>query len=134
MSNIVPSSSNSIAPPLSTSTPLITTAAGSHMTVSNPSVASEEPKNNVSTSGISSHTLSTNFGSNKPEQYLRPEGSSNYTSSALDLRQSPSIVPNGNAHSNPGNMFYYLLKNDADNILYIYYILYIFVNNNDYFL
>lgn len=89
----------------------VVTSSGSQMTGQNPSVPSEEPKNNTSTGGTSSYTAAMNFNSNKPEQHARSEGTtSSYAPLVLDLRQSPSIVPNGNAHSNPGNIFYQFLN------------------------
>lgn len=71
------------------------------VTASNTAIISEDTRN---TSSLSSYpaTITSSLGPKleQPQQSVIHQNS--YTQSALDLRQSPTIVPNGNAHSNPG--------------------------------
>lgn len=101
MSNAVPSSNSFAA--LSSSAVAAVTSANNHVMMPSPSVTSEEPKNNISTSGISSSVTAAVTSNNKPDQVpTRSESQSNIAPGVLDLRQSPSVIPNGNVHSNPG--------------------------------
>lgn len=87
--------SNSLAP-TSTSTVIVSAPA---VPTSTPST-----KINTSVSGNSSHGMPAPANISKPSDLsVRPDGPTNYTP-VLDLRQSPSIVPNGNTHSNPGKL------------------------------
>lgn len=80
------------------------TSSNSTVIVSAPAIRTSTPntKVNASMSGNSSLGMPAPVNVGKPSDLsTRAESTTNYPP-VLDLRQSPSIVPNGNTHSNPG--------------------------------
>lgn len=104
-SNTVLSPNAVVVPSKNVTTSVITSTTNHHIVLTS-NASTENVKSNFGSITIPSHASSTvACSNNKSEQtpLRQSEGQSSYTSAALDLRHSPSIVShNGNTHSNPG--------------------------------